>query len=122
MVTKNKVRKQLSQYMNKIDPNHDQITWEMATFRHAVHDMVTKCLRIEAFRWSVNRETERLNFLVFFKTRSIMCSYDYKTQLVDVEVTEDDKGFQFKETITCDRFSDVMTQLQPKIKVCIMRK
>lgn len=125
------VNHKLRKLLDKIDPNHDLITFEMATFRRQIKELCKSKRRMSVvYRWGIPKDNETfthmLDFILMFEKYSICVTYnsDKKTcSLAKIDTTQEVsvlvdeiKEFPVEET------AQTLLKYFPKAKIQIKRK
>lgn len=124
MVSRSKTRIALKKALaeqTKIDGS--KYRYPMTKFRHAIFETVSRCKLISDCSFSLSKKDKICSCILSCKTRKFYADYDYKTDVVKVQVLDNlpESNELVKElvykSLDVKDFAEFVYQNRPKIKI-----
>lgn len=121
MISKNRTRLTLSTVLHSLNKDKVVIDYPMTDFRHAIFKVVERCGLINDCEWSFDTGDKLTICTLLFRTKKVVCSYDFSTGKIDVD--EYQKTDECGEVLvsgrecTCEELPSVVYALQPKCRI-----
>lgn len=118
MITKTRARRILDYTIRSIDPKKKKITWEMATFRHAVLNAIELMPALKKIKWHLNLKRKLTSCSFIFPNQTFECSYSLYTKKITIWNEKTD----FFKIVTVEDFPKIMKANAPKVTIVLKKK